>query len=444
MADLLSKLSNPWHRLSAARCKAYEHMPYFRNGIQSLVPRMAPGMGTLGVTQGNILFFDPEVLGQWTAVEAGWVLVHEYLHRFFQHAERWDRLLASGVATESDRDTWGDACEAEINDNIIEAGGVLPKLNGSDPVTPGSLNVPPHQTAEQSFHMLKKRREQKQGPQGGSQPGSQPNGQGQAPGQPQAEKEPGWGKEGSGMGNPVEGEPEADDPDARTPVEQHVQRKGDAESIRQAAKSKSQGTVPAGLAREAEEMLTPPKVRWQDLLSRAVRSAVEHVTGAGDYTFVQRARHQGALEMMFGEEAPVLPGEHCPRADVAFCVDTSGSMGDETLRKIVSEAQGVLRHMGGAKITFISIDAEVHVCAQVRDAKEIQRGLKGGGGTDFRPAFAKLESWKPRPQIVIFATDGYGPAPEQPPRGMDVIWLIVDGRKPCDWGEYISLDSEDL
>ena len=420
MNNLLNRLSDPWQRLSAARLQAYEKMPYFRAGIQSLVPRMVEGLGTLGVTKENILLVDPEVLGQWTGPEAGWVVLHEYLHRFLRHAERWEALCKAGVAVESDRSTWGQATDCEINDNLIEAGASLPSINGGKPITPGLLGVQPHQMAEAYFHELKKRQQ------------NQP---------PSPQQKPGWGREGSGMGNPVPNEPKGD-PDARTESDQQIQRRQDAENIRSHQKRNlGRGTVPAGLALIADALLEPPKVRWQDKFTRAVRRAVEFVAGQGDYTWDRRSHIQPALDVCFGEESPVLPGEHQPRAEVAFVVDTSGSMGQEQRAAACSEAAEILKHMGGARVTFVAIDAAVHVCRRVRSVQEILRNLKGGGGTDFRPAFETLKRAKPRPDIVVFATDGYGPAPTAPPDGMHVIWLVIDGEKPCDWGELIELDT---
>src|SRR5687767_12486234 len=109
-------------------------MPYFRTGIQSLVPKEVPGLGTMGVTDGNVLLVDYDVLGKLTAPEAATLILHEYMHRYLQHAERFEKLVKAGVLsrTPEDMKDWNVAGDAEINDNLIEANCPLPKIDGAD------------------------------------------------------------------------------------------------------------------------------------------------------------------------------------------------------------------------------------------------------------------------------------------------------------------------
>lgn len=437
----LAKLT-PNQRLAACRAKAYEYMPYFRSGIQSLVPVMRPGYGTLGVTKNSILIVDPEVLAQWTAEEGAAVALHEYLHIFFKHHDRFIALLKSFAARVEDAEIWNWAADCEINDNLEEAGLKLPKLGGKEPITAKGLKLPNHKTAEEYFIELKKRSE------AGQLPGLGQGGQG-------------WGRCGSGAGNELADEPDgesgknpdgSDAPQGRTEAEQHIQRKADAEQIRKAAEKgmaaggKRAGYVPGGLVRASDAMLAPPTVSWLDKLQRAARTAVASVQGMGDFTFTYRNRMQSTLELMMGDDAPVLPGEHATMAEVVFIVDTSGSMGERQLLRICSEAQGVLQHMGGAKISFIAIDAIVQSQGRSSSIKEICENLKGGGGTLFMPAFDAIEKMKPKPNLAIFATDGYNAdtLPDEPPPGLDVIWLILDGRMPASWGEEIHISTGDV
>ena len=56
----------------------------------------------------------------------------------------------------------------------------------------------------------------------------------------------------------------------------------------------------------------------------------------------------------------------------------------------------------------------------------------GGGGTDFRPYFEALvdRMQHERPNIIVFATDGYGAAPDVGPVGIETIWLMIgDGAR---------------
>jgi predicted metal-dependent peptidase len=66
--------------------------------------------------------------------------------------------------------------------------------------------------------------------------------------------------------------------------------------------------------------------------------------------------------------------------------------------------------------------------------------ISGRGGTDFRPAIAAMNKLKPRPQVVLYFTDGDGPAPDRAPPGMEVIWVILPSyhnKAPCNWGHHV-------
>jgi predicted metal-dependent peptidase len=299
--------------------------------------------------------------------------------------------------------------------------------DGGGGIFPEQFGCQPHRRAEEYFDALKRN----------------PPPQSSKP-QPKA----GWGKGcGSGSGGiagPEELKVQADA--GRDAVEQALQQKADAQAIQgavQASTGGRAGTVPQGLARFAEACLEPAKVRWEQKLARSVRSAVTFQAGQGDFTWTRRARGQAALESIFGEACPVMPGEHAPRVEVAFAVDTSGSIGEPELRTIVREATGVLKNMGGAKITVLACDATVHSVARVRRPGDIRKGLKGGGGTLFQPVFDALQRVRPRPNVLIYATDGYAfdTAALRQPAGVTVIWLIIEGgQNSVPWGEVIHVN----
>jgi predicted metal-dependent peptidase len=242
---------------------------------------------------------------------------------------------------------------------------------------------------------------------------------------------------GSAAGNPLDGEPGPDDPDAIDEVDQEMQRQAISEKIVQ--HQRRMGSVPAGLALFAEGEIPKPTVCWERELQIAVGRAIRHKAGSIDYTYSQRSRHQSSLDLHFGEGAPVIPGMWAPLAEVALVIDTSGSMTSQMLR-VLGEASGLLQSMGGAKVSLIACDAEVQAIASVRSLKEVKERLKGGGGTDFRPAFRHLEGLRRnRPDVVVFATDGYGVYPNHPPKWRH-IWLLFDGEIGVDWGKVIELE----
>jgi predicted metal-dependent peptidase len=132
-----------------------------------------------------------------------------------------------------------------------------------------------------------------------------------------------------------------------------------------------------------------------------------------------------------------------PVPRVAVAVDTSGSMGQRELTDALREAKGILTAVG-ANVEFLACDAEVHAARPVRTWRDCIPLLKGGGGTDFTPVFRELERRPHRPEVLVFITDGCGPAPESPPGWCKTIWLTVGPyqRKPAEWGEHIEMHHE--
>jgi len=54
----------------------------------------------------------------------------------------------------------------------------------------------------------------------------------------------------------------------------------------------------------------------------------------------------------------------------------------------------------------------------------------------------KVVQLKPRPSLLIILTDGDGPAPEAPPKGVSVLWVLIGNtfKKPVEWGESVVIE----
>lgn len=257
--------------------------------------------------------------------------------------------------------------------------------------------------------------------------------------------EAGGGWCGSGGGLPVPGEPEHKgeaDAKGRSEVELNSLRRRVAEAIKDAVE-KSRGTVPAGLARWADEVLQPPRVDWRTKLAQVARTAVAFRPGAVDFRYHRPSRRQGAIGLGIGK--PVLPAMIQPVPRVGIAVDTSGSMSSRDLTIAVEESAGILGALG-ADVDFIACDASVGAVKRVRTPRELAESLVGGGGTDFAPVFDAVEKLRPRPEVLVYITDGCGPAPLKPPPGLRTIWVLVGQYRQTPhfpgepWGEIIELD----
>ncbi|MCW2606898.1 MAG: hypothetical protein JWO60_1591, partial [Frankiales bacterium] len=131
--------------LQAARVLATRHQPYLAIALHSAQLRAAPGLGTFAVDRAWRLYVDPAVLAVWSVEQVAAVLVHEVWHLLRDHASRGERVGIGGRER-----AWNTACDAEINDDLLEAGLPLP----GTPPTPARLRMPDGLLAEQYYAAL--------------------------------------------------------------------------------------------------------------------------------------------------------------------------------------------------------------------------------------------------------------------------------------------------
>lgn len=163
------------------------------------------------------------------------------------------------------------------------------------------------------------------------------------------------------------------------------------------------------------------RLDWRQLLRHYVREATELRP-----VFTRPPRR-------FPDLIGVIPGQlHRPsKTKVMAVIDTSGSIDKATLETIATELDRMsARHT----VTVVECDAIVHGVYPYRGRLT---GVRGRGGTDLRPAFDPELLGRVRPDVVVYFTDGYGPALETPPP-VPVIWCLTpDGKKPAYWGREI-------
>ena len=156
--------------------------------------------------------------------------------------------------------------------------------------------------------------------------------------------------------------------------------------------------------------------------------------------------------------------------DVAFLVDTSGSMQAEQLRLIDAELQGL--HARKAQITVYHCDAAVAKIEQYNPYEPLEQ-FHGRGGTEYSDALIKLREQWPPPGFLVVYTDGYGgietykrqiieergkawwesyiePRQTHSPDGVETLWVIPEGcMKPEDfqariapWGDVVTVPTD--
>jgi predicted metal-dependent peptidase len=412
--------------------------PYFTAAVRSLIPRWAPGLGTVGVTRNGILLVDPEAIERWGVRATAGALLHEVGHLLRDHIGRSEKAG-------HDPHIGNLAGDLEWNDDLAAAKIKLP--DGA--IYPSTFKLPDGWLMEGYYRALRdmQAKARAKGGKGkkGAGAGDKGNGRGEPGDGESGDLGPdkptcGGGWCGSGGGREVPGEPPGGGKDGRSQAEIAAVRRVTAEAIKAAASSNGIGNVPAGFLRWAETQLAPPKIPWQQKLGVLTRAAAAYRSGAVDYRFDRPSRRQAAAGG-YANGAIILPALRRPIIRAAVFLDTSGSMDDSQIAEAMSETDGILRALG-AEATFSACDCAVHASRPIRNWRDAIPAIMGGGGTSFVPVFEEANRMRPRPDIVICFTDGEGPAPIEAPTGYRVIWGLTGShsRPPAPWGDVVILD----
>ena len=136
----------------------------------------------------------------------------------------------------------------------------------------------------------------------------------------------------------------------------------------------------------------------------------------------------------FPELVGIMPGKRrqADRPKIMAVIDTSGSITAELLELIDAELAGLARQH---EVKVVECDCMIHAVYDYRPLKNVH----GRGGTDFGPPLDPKFLRKHRPDLVIFFTDGLGPAPDKPPH-IRVIWCLTPERQaPAGWEKMLAL-----
>ena len=371
--------------LAAARLWAATKFPYLATGVFGAQVIADPGSGTLSVDESWRMHADPEVTADWTPAQLGSVVIHHVCHLLRTHGER---AQGAGVRPDEAAD-WIRAADAEINDDLVPAGLELP----GRPVLPRDLRAEDGLLAEQYFAGIRRQAARTAESQARSGPWLD------------------WLDCGSGAdGIPRPGQGQGSE-GGLPPWQADLLRRQVAQDV--IAHSKQPGTVPAGLLRWAEEVLTP-KVNWRAVLAAELRRAVAEVSGAVDYSYRRPSRRSAVAGPV------VLPALRRPVPEVAVVCDTSGSMTEDLLAMVLAEVEGLLRALGLARqVRVLACDTAVAPAQRVSSARQVE--LIGGGGTDMGAGIGAAAALRPRPAVTVVLTDGYTPWPAAAPKGMRVV-----------------------
>lgn len=187
-----------------------------------------------------------------------------------------------------------------------------------------------------------------------------------------------------------------------------------------------QGSMPAALRRAIDE-LVKTRVDWRTVMRRFAQEVVRT-----DYTWTRpNARFLGG-----GMYMPSLRTEGT--GAVAVMVDTSGSIDQVLLSQFAAETRAMVEEIRPRRTYVIYCDTAVHRVEEFGPDEPVTMNAVGGGGTDFRPAFKKLDELEEQPIAAIYMTDLDGDFPERDP-GIPTLWITPHRRtKRVPFGEVVS------
>ncbi len=130
--------------------------------------------------------------------------------------------------------------------------------------------------------------------------------------------------------------------------------------------------------------------------------------------------------------------------DLVIVIDTSESTAGELVKSFLRETFGLLKTSGSffsrCNIVVMQCDDAVRDITFLKDTETLERyaaslTLNGGGGTDFRPAFARIDELQKEGRLrdlqgVLYFTDGKGTFPARPPAYQTAFLFLEDGTPP--------------
>ncbi len=163
-------------------------------------------------------------------------------------------------------------------------------------------------------------------------------------------------------------------------------------------------------------------VNWQNMFRRYVATALSPEV----YQKIGNKKYLGGEYLRYGEKHKQDALEN-----IVVLVDVSGSMGQESLNKILNEINQIIFSKRVNKIIVAFFDDGVDdrsVQTIKRMGKPyIPRDVRGGGGTNFQKALDWVkEHLKDRVSLCVFMTDGGAPMPKKPPYANKFIWVVYD------------------
>ncbi len=396
-------------------------------------------------TDGKSIAYCAKFVNELTEAEVVFVIIHEIMHNANFH------FVRQGTR---DHGLWNSAADYAINIQIEDMKNDLKSNILSAPKKILLDEQYRGMGAEQIYDILEQKNPPP--PPGGGGGQGKP-GQGQPPPGGGGKGQPGKGQPQPGQGQGDGGTPAGD---IRSPGSltdkgtnvyegnsemQDAKSEGELEKKWQDARNnaavKNAGSGSASLDRWLRKV-NKPKINWRAELRKFVATIFDQL----DYAYSNRRYIWQDMHVPGAKEADTSSFEH-----VVIAIDTSGSIGDDTLAKFGAEMLKLFKTFNIHDCTVLWCDSSIpgwspnnpYAKAKgVQTFKIADGGFKldklkpqGGGGTSFKPPFDWIQKNLIKkgkvPAFVIYFTDAFGEAPTPSEYGIRnygnrVLWVITE------------------
>lgn len=384
-------------RIMAARILAQARWPYVSTLLYSLklVESDPAEIPTMAVDTGWRLYYSADFVMSESAEALATVLLHECMHCMLEHGRRFEALPIAN----KNNTIWNYAGDCAINQVLDDA-----HMQWTE-VTPVRYKDIEHQGVNRSMTT--------EAAYGAMVEYQRLN--------PQEENHNDCGSVSGGSRRQYELDPD----DSANPATSNNQQDNILDSVSSAVLTAQQEgeEVPEALVRVARDRLEPT-LDWKKILAFNIRSAISNVAGRRDYTYARPSRRQVATTST-GTKF-IFPAMRQPQPPcVGIVLDTSGSIGDDTLDMYLSEIRGIFSAVGvSSGLWVLPTDSKVHEVAKIKSFDLTKLRIKGGGGTDMSEGIYAALKIRPRVNIVVVLTDGATPWPEKKPVG-SILYLAI-------------------
>lgn len=313
-------------------------------------------------TNGKTLWWNDKYVSGMNDVKLTGLLAHEIMHVVRLHMTRMGTR---------DGKKWNYACDATIDHDLKDAGFDVPDTFADMPEWAWAKGM----TAEAIYELIPD-----------PPPDEEPRGGG---------VEPAPGASGEGQASPAEAA------NIEVDIKIAIQHAALAQQAAEAS-GKYKGVSPAWMKQLIEDIVHP-KVPWEDLLRAFVSNRVP-----SGLTWARPNRK-------FIHKRTYLPGRLKEGlGELVIYTDTSGSV-RHFQSQFYAEIKKIVEDLNPERVVILHCDAAVGALITCEPGDFVEPSYVGGGGSDFRPAFKRIEDEDIRPCCAIVLSDMDIDFPKTPP-----------------------------